>query len=52
MKHLASANIFFTENFNMKKKIKVRKFFGLISTFVEVTGEKLGWGELEKKLTE
>ena len=33
-------------------KIKVRKFLGLISTFVKVTGEKLVWegggGEFKK----
>ena len=28
MKHLASANIFFTENFNMKKKSKSESFLG------------------------
>ena len=26
-------------------KLKVRKFWGLINIFVEVTGKKLEWGE-------
>ena len=30
-------------------KLKVRKFLGLIRTFVEVTREKLVWGTFSKK---
>ena len=29
-----------------QKQLRVRKFWGLIPTFVEVTGSKTGWGSL------
>ena len=40
-------NLKFYTSLSKGLKLKVRKFWGLIPTFVEVTGEKLvgGWGE-------
>ena len=34
----------FSTSVTKRLKLKVRKFWGLISTFVEVTEKKIGWG--------